>query len=245
MEKEKYNLPVSKLPIEPEEMPDKDFRHSFHWRIFKIMSEFVNGWEFLADLRKSVTIFGSAVLREDNEWSKEAQRLGYILAKDGFDVITGGGPGIMEAGNRGAWEAGQESENKDPKVGDSVGLNIKLPNEQRINKFVEKSTAFHYFFTRKVMLSYYAQAYVYFPGGFGTLDEAFELLTLIQTKKIPQIPVILVGREFWLPLIDWMEKGLLQKFGTIEAEDLKLFSLVDSANEAYQIIKRSPLRKSF
>lgn len=245
MEKEKYNLPVSKLPIETEEMPDKDFRHSFHWRIFKIMAEFVEGWEFLADLKKSVTFFGSAQFKEDNEWYKQAQRLGYLLAKEGFDVITGGGPGIMEAGNRGAWEANEETGNKDEAIGNSIGLNIKLPNEQRINRFVDKSVAFHYFFTRKVMLSYYAQAYVYFPGGFGTLDEAFELLTLIQTKKVPKIPVILVGKKYWTPLADWIRDSLFKEFEAIDKEDMALYKIVDTAEEAFEHIKSSPLRSSF
>jgi hypothetical protein len=245
MEKEKYNLPASKLNIEPEELPEKDFRSSFHWRVFKIIAEFVEGWEFLANLKKSVTIFGSAVCKEDSKWYQEAQKIGYLLAKDGFDVITGGGPGIMEAGNRGAWEANQEQKDHDGKIGDSIGLNIKLPNEQRINRYVDKSVAFNYFFTRKVMLSYYAQAYIYFPGGYGTMDEMFELLTLIQTKKVPKIPIILIGREFWDPMTSWIAKDLYEKFATISEEDMTLFKVVDSAEEAFAIIKSSPLRKSF
>ncbi len=245
MEKEKYNLPASKLNIEPEELPEKDFRSSFHWRIFKIIAEFVEGWEFLANLKKSVTFFGSAILKEDSKWYQEAQKLGYLLAKEGFDVITGGGPGIMEAGNRGAWEANQEVQNKDNKVGDSIGLNIKLPNEQRINRYVDKSVAFNYFFTRKVMLSYYAQAYVYFPGGYGTMDELFELLTLIQVKKVPKIPIILIGREFWDPMAVWIKDSLYEKFNAISKEDMSLYQIVDTAEEALEIIKESPLRRNF
>src|SRR3989339_871085 len=245
MEKEKYNLPVSKLNIEPEELPEKDFRSSFHWRIFKIIAEFVEGWEFLANLKKSVTIFGSAVCKEDSKWYQEAQKIGYLLAKEGFDVITGGGPGIMEASNRGAWEANEETQNKDDSIGNSIGLNIKLPNEQRINRYVDQSVAFNYFFTRKVMLSYYAQAYVYFPGGFGTMDEVFELLTLIQVKKIAKIPIIFVGKEFWIPMTTWIEEYLYEKFEAIDEEDLTLYRIVDTAEEAFGYIKDSPLRKNF
>ena len=245
MEKEKYNLPASKLNIEPEELPEKDFRESFHWRIFRIIAEFVEGWEFLANLKKSVTFFGSAVVKEDDKWYQEAKKLGYLLAKEGFDIITGGGPGIMEAGNRGAWEANEETQNKDDGIGNSIGLNIKLPNEQRINRYVDRSVAFNYFFTRKVMLSYYAQAYVYFPGGYGTMDEVFELLTLIQVKKIARIPIILVGKEFWIPMTTWIEEYLYEKFRAISKEDMNLYKIVDSAEEAFDIIKSAPARKNF
>lgn len=187
--KESLNVPVSKLPLVEEPSPAEDFRSSFHWRIFRIMAEFVDGWQFLADFKRTVTFFGSARFKKGDRWYEEAHKLGKMLALEGFSIITGGGPGIMEAGNQGAFEAKRESKKKD--VGDSIGLNIKLPFEQRINKYVEKAVAFHYFFVRKVMLSYYAQAYVYFPGGFGTLDEAFELITLVQTRKIPE------SRLFW------------------------------------------------
>jgi uncharacterized protein (TIGR00730 family) len=245
MGKEKYNLPASKLPIEPDETTTGDFRSSFHWRIFRILSEFTEGWQFLADLKKSVTFFGSARFSENDHWYQEARELGYMLAKDGIDIITGGGPGIMEAGNRGAHDANAEYEQDNPKIGNSIGLNIKLPQEQRVNPYVDKSVAFHYFFVRKVMLSYYAQAYVYFPGGYGTLDEFFELATLIQTKKIGKIPLVLVGKEFWEPLNDFIKNYLLDKFSAIDKEDLDLYKIVDSAEEAYQIIKSVPDRKSF
>lgn len=241
--KESLNVPVSKLPLVEEPSPTKDFRSSFHWRIFRIMAEFVDGWQFLADFKKTVTFFGSARLEQGERWYEEARKLGKMLALEGFSIITGGGPGIMEAGNQGAYEAKKEGKSED--IGDSVGLNIKLPFEQRINKYVKRAVAFHYFFVRKVMLSYYAQAYVYFPGGFGTLDEAFELITLVQTHKIPKIPIILVGKDFWQPLAEWIEKSVYGEYNAIDKEDLEIYKIVDSADEAYEIIKKVPMRQEF
>lgn len=233
MQDQNLNVPASKLPIE--QAPD-DFRQSFHWRVFRIMAEFVDGWQFLADCRKTVTFFGSARFPEGSRWYEEARKLGKLLAEAGFGVVTGGGPGIMQGGNQGAAEA----------KGDSIGLNIKLPAEQRVNPYVTKSIGFHYFFVRKVMLSYSAQAYVYFPGGFGTLDEFFELITLIQTRKIPvHIPVILIGKEYWEPLTTWIEHQMLEKFQAIDKEDLGIYRVVDTAEEALEIIKLSPERKEF
>lgn len=229
------NVPASKLPMEEH---GKDFRSSFHWRVFRIMAEFVDGWQFLADVKKSVTFFGSARFPEGSQWYEEARKLGKMLTDIGFSVITGGGPGIMEGGNRGASEGGGQ--------GDSIGLNIKLPFEQRVNPYVEKGIGFHYFFVRKVMLSYSAQAYVYFPGGFGTLDELTELITLIQTKKISvRIPVILIGKEFWMPFLSWVNDMLLEKYQAIDKEDMQIYQLVDTAEEAFEIIKRSPERTEF
>ncbi len=167
-----------------------------------------------------------------------------MLANDGFSIITGGGPGIMEAANRGAHEAKEKSNNPEV-VGSSIGLNIKLHFEQRINAFVDKAIAFHYFFVRKVMLSYYAQAYVYFPGGFGTLDEAFELMTLVQTKKVPPLPIIFIGKEYWDPLEKLIREVVYEKFDAIDKEDMDIFTIVDSAEEAYEIIKKAPERKEF
>lgn len=231
--KENLNVPASKLPIivEPE-----DFRSSMHWRIFRIIAEFIEGFQFIVNYRKSVTVFGSARFKEGTHWYAEAQAFGDLIAKDGFAVVTGGGPGIMEAANRGAYENG----------GKSVGINIQLPAEQRVNPYVNESRGFHYFFTRKLMLSYSAQAYVYFPGGFGTLDEMFEIVTLIQTKKIAaHIPVVLVGKEFWEPIVRWVEDDLCEKFKTIDHEDKKIFTLVDTAAEAVAIIKASKARNEF
>jgi len=213
-----------------------DWRHSFHWRVLRILSEFVEGFQFLADFKKTVTIFGSARPKENDKWYKEAEKLAGMLAKSGFAVISGGGPGIMEAANRGAAEA----------KGDSIGLNIQLPYEQRINSYVKKGVGFHYFFTRKVMLAYSAQAYVFFPGGFGTIDELFEILTLIQTKKIyEKIPVVLVGKEFWVNADKWIKEVLLKKHGYIDAEDPQIYKIVDTAEEAVKLVKKSKPRKEF
>jgi len=242
------NVPASKLPLVEEKHTD-DFRSSFHWRILRIMAEFVDGWQFLGDFKKMVTFFGSARFKEGDQWYDEARKLGSMLANEGFDIVTGGGPGIMEAANQGAHEVhahnGSVLENQ-KKIGDSIGLNIKLPFEQRINQYVDKAVAFHYFFVRKVMLSYYAQVYIFFPGGFGTLDEVFEIVTLIQTKKISQhVPVILIGRDFWTPLIQWINNGVYEQFQAIDKEDLSIFTIADSADEAFKIIKRTPERKEF
>lgn len=226
------NLPEDKLPPPPK-YAEGDFRASLHWEVLRIMSEFVNGWQFLADFKKSVTFFGSARFTEDSPWYKEAYKLGKLLAETGFFVTTGGGPGIMEAGNRGAMEHN----------GGSVGLLIKLPEGVRANPYIKQNAAFHYFFIRKVMLAYAAQAYVYFPGGFGTLDEFFEIVVLIQTKKISStIPVICVGKEFWNPLISWIDTMLYEKLGALDSEDRDIYSVVDSAEEAFEIIKKSSAR---
>jgi len=234
-EKGQMNLPASKLP-EIKEPEQGDFRGSLHWRVLRIMAELIEGWQFLADFSKTVTIFGSARFAEGDKWYEEARKFGEMLAKEGLAVVTGGGPGIMEAGNRGAVEGD----------GESIGLNIKLPVEQRINPFVRKSTSFHYFFVRKLMLAYAARAYVFFPGGLGTLDEAFEILTLIQTKKISdKIPVVLVGKEFWSPIHDWLKEEIFGKMHAIDEEDLNLYTIVDTAEEAFEIVKNAPPREKF
>ena len=227
------NMPASKLPFTKE---PEDFRSSLHWRVFRIIAEFIDGWQFLADYKKTVTFFGSARFQPGDKWYEEARALGKLLAGEGFGIVTGGGPGIMEAGNQGATEAG----------GISIGLNIKLPVEQRINPYVKESSAFHYFFVRKLMLSYAARAYVFFPGGLGTLDEAFEILTLIQTKKISdKIPVVLVGKEFWAPIHQWLTEEMFNKLKTVDQDDLKLYTVVDSAQEAFEIVKNAPPRDDF
>lgn len=198
------------------------------WRIFKIMSEFVEGFEMIRKYGKAATFFGSARCGLDDKHYKVAAELASRLAKDDFTIITGGGPGIMEAANKGAFQAG----------GKSVGLNIELPMEQKLNPSVHESMPFHYFFTRKVMLTFSSDVYIYFPGGFGTLDEFFELVTLIQTKKINRIPIILFGKEYWEPLIQWFDESLVGKFATIAKEDLKIFHLVDDIDEAYETITK-------
>lgn len=205
------------------------------WRIFRMMAEFVEGFQFLSTMNKEVSLFGSARIPSTNKWYKEAERLGKMLAQKGFTVITGGGPGIMEAANKGAFEGG----------GRSVGLNIQLPHEQRMNKYVTHGLSFHYFFTRKVMFAASAQAYVYFPGGFGTLDEFFEILTLIQTKKSEPIPIVLVGKDYWGSLVTFLEETVYGRYDAIDRHDMRLFTLVDSADEAFAILAASTERSLF
>lgn len=212
-----------------------DFDEDANWRIFRIMAEFVDGFEFLYPLRREITFFGSARLPENNHWYKEAQKLGRMLAEAGFTVITGGGPGIMEAGNRGAYEGG----------GESIGLDIQLPKDQRRNPYVKRGIGFHYFFTRKVMMSASAQAYVFFPGGYGTMDELFDMLTLIQTEKMEKVPCVLVGKKFWNGLDDWMRTTMLENLQTIDAQDLNLYTIVDTAAEAFELLKNTKERKYF
>jgi uncharacterized protein (TIGR00730 family) len=195
------------------------------WRVFRIMSEFVEGFESLRDLGPAISIFGSARTKKD-EWPyKTAMKMGEMLARRGFAVISGGGPGIMEAANRGARHG----------KGVSVGLNIQLPLEQKANRYQNKSLTFRHFFARKVMFVKYASGYVIMPGGFGTLDEFFESLTLIQTGKIRRFPVVLMGRKYWEGLIRWMESTLIDE-RTIDAEDLNMFYLTDSAEDAVEYI---------
>ncbi len=205
------------------------------WRVFRVMSEFVEGFQFLSELNREVTIFGSARTPVGSRWYQEAETLGRLLAESGYTVVTGGGPGIMEAANKGAKEAG----------GVSVGLNIELPMEQSLNHFVTKSQSFYYFFSRKVMLAASAQAYVYFPGGFGTQDELFEILTLIQTEKSESIPVVLVGKDYWSGWYEWLQKTMFESYDAIERRDLELFTIVDSAEEAFEIVRQSNHREFF
>jgi uncharacterized protein (TIGR00730 family) len=199
------------------------------WRVFRIMSEFVQGFEMLRKHGLAVTFWGSARTNPEHEYYKAAEELAAKLAKKGYTVISGGGPGIMEASNVGAFKVG----------GKSIGLNIDLPFEQKLNPYTTESLNFDFFFSRKVMLTFASEVYVYFPGGFGTLDEFFEIITLIQTKKIEKIPVVLYGREYWEPLIRWFEKDLLKKHKTISKEDLDLFVVVDSVNDAYKYINKN------
>jgi len=198
------------------------------WQIFKIMSEFVEGFEKMNKIGPSVTIFGSARTKKDAEHYKIAQKIAKKLAKEGFGIITGGGPGIMEAANKGAQKG----------KGSSAGLNIVLPFEQDANPFIDtdKLVDFNYFFVRKVMFVKYAQAFVVMPGGFGTLDELFEALTLIQTKKIEKFPVILFDTKFWSGLIDWIKKTLRDEYQYISPNDLDLIHLTDDPDEVVKII---------
>lgn len=205
------------------------------WRIFRIMAEFVEGFEFLSTTSREVSIFGSARTPQSSRWYKEVEQLGRLLGEAGYTVVTGGGPGLMEAANKGAFEAGTPS----------LGLNIQLPMEQRSNPFVTSSRAFHYFFTRKVMLTASGQAYVFCPGGFGTLDEFSEILTLIQTEKMAHVPCVLLGKTFWSPMIAWMQTQMLEQEQTISPEDLELFVVVDTAEEAMEYIRHSKERSIF
>ncbi len=198
------------------------------WQIFKIMAEFVQSFERLARIGPCVSVFGSARTKPSDVHYKIAEEVSYLLTKQGYGIITGGGPGIMEAANKGAHFAG----------GKSVGLNIKLPFEQKANPFIdpENLIEFDFFFVRKVIFMKYAQGYVVLPGGFGTLDELFEALTLVQTDKLVRFPIILVDKEYWGGLIDWIKDRLLAE-GNISPEELNIFHLVDTAEEAVSIIE--------
>lgn len=204
--------------------PDDDAVQS--WRTFRIMSEFVQGFEILRRYGLAATVFGGARYAAGDTVYKEAEELSAKLAKAGFAIITGGGPGVMEAANVGAFKVG----------GKSVGLNIQLPFEQKLNPYVNDTETFHFFFSRKVMLSFASEVYIYFPGGFGTMDELFELVTLIQTKKISRIPIVLVDENYWSPLMDWIKNTMLKEYKTITKDDLDIFKLVDTPQEAYEYI---------
>jgi uncharacterized protein (TIGR00730 family) len=197
------------------------------WRLFQIIAEFVDGFDVLPSVYPAVSIFGSARLKPNTNAYRTTVRIARMLVENGFNVISGGGPGVMEAANKGAAEAG----------GKSVGLHIHLPNEQRPNDYANVRVAFKYFFIRKVMFVKYAVAYIIMPGGFGTLDELFEALTLIQTKRIRSFPVILYDSSFWGGLINWMKENMLQQ-KTISPTDLDIFRVVDNPEEAVAMIKR-------
>ncbi len=196
------------------------------WRVFRIISEFVEGFEILRKYGTAATIYGSARCGAGDDIYEAAEELAALLAKSGFAIITGGGPGVMEAANVGAFKVG----------GQSVGLNIELPHEQKLNPYVTESAHFHFFFSRKVMLAFASEVYVYFPGGFGTLDEFFEMVTLVQTGKITSIPIVLFGKDFWSPLIDFLHTKLLKEYKTVDEQDLRRFHVVDSVEEAYDYI---------
>ena len=203
------------------------------WRLFKIIGDFIDGFEVMPTYLPSVTIFGSARVEEGNKYYEAARELAFKLSKKGFSIVTGGGPGIMEAANRGAFEAG----------GNSIGLNIKLPREQKPNKYLTETLNFNYFFARKVMLVKYATAFVLFPGGFGTLDELTETLTLIQTKKLKPFPVILYGNEYWNGFVQWLN-DVVVKDGYIDKEDTELFKQMDDIDEIVDYIDQWYIKNS-
>ncbi|OWP83089.1 Rossman fold protein, TIGR00730 family [Flavobacterium davisii] len=205
-----------------------EIRSNDSWAIFKIMSEFVNGYETMARIGPCVSIFGSARTKPEDKYYQLAERIAYKITKSGYGVITGGGPGIMEAGNKGAHRG----------EGISVGLNIELPFEQHYNPYIDKdkNLNFDYFFVRKVMFVKYSQGFVVMPGGFGTLDELFEAITLIQTKKIGRFPIILVGTEFWSGLLDWIKSTMIDKQKNANPEDMNLIKVVDSEDEVVEAL---------
>jgi uncharacterized protein (TIGR00730 family) len=219
LKRPKAHVPVPRIPAQAE------FTHHDPWRVMRIAGEFVHAFDSLAEVGAAVTIFGSARTIEDDPMYASARELGSELAKAGFAIITGGGPGIMEAANRGAHEAD----------GLSIGCNIELPKEQALNPYVNVSVNFRYFFCRKTMFMKYSEGFVLFPGGFGTLDELFEALTLIQTGKVPHFPVVLFGAHYWRGLFDWM-KHELAAAGKIDAADLKLFHVTDSVEQTRDLI---------
>jgi uncharacterized protein (TIGR00730 family) len=196
------------------------------WRVFRIISEFVEGFEELSEVGPAITVFGSARAGRESKDYESARRLGRLFAQHGYAVITGGGPGIMEAANRGAKEAG----------GLSIGLNIEIPLEQEPNRYVSKLITFRYFFVRKVMLVKYAKAFVVYPGGYGTFDELFEALTLIQTHRIQRFPIVLMRRRYWQGLLEWLDDPV-RKTGKISPEDLELFELAEEPEEALEIVQ--------
>jgi uncharacterized protein (TIGR00730 family) len=219
----KHTVPIEPLPLtsKPDQLES--------WRVFKIMAEFVEGFDIISKYRLAATFFGSARETFAPEVYEAATALAGKLAKAGFAVITGGSAGIMEAANKGAFEAG----------GASIGLNVRLSDNQATNRFVTDTMTFDHFFVRKVMLTFASEVYIYFPGGYGTLDEFTEILTLVQTKKITRVPIVLYGKEFWTPLLAFFEQNLLNEHHSISPEDLELYHLVDSVDEAFEYITKN------
>jgi len=204
-------------------------------RLSIITNEFKTGFAFIRNYPKSVTIFGSTRFKQNNPYYKKARQIAKMLSHEGFAVVTGGGPGIMEAANHGAIDGGGKEH--------SIGMCIKLPQEQTTNPYVMKEINFEYFFSRKVMLSFSAEAYIYFPGGFGTLDEFLEIITLIQTGKIEKVPIILVGNTYWKPLESFFKNILYKKYKTISEKDMSLYTITEDNKEILQIVKNAPLRR--
>ena len=207
--------------LQPES--NTDWKHTDPWRVLRIQSEFVEGFEALAKVGSAVSVFGSARTLPDDPLYRGAQRIGELLVERGYAVITGGGPGIMEAANRGAWEAG----------GTSVGLGIELPHEESMNQWVNLGVNFRYFFARKTMFVKYSQGFIVMPGGFGTMDELFEAATLVQTGKVKSFPIVLVGRDYWGGLVEWIN-STMRASGMLSDEDPELLYVVDSAEEAVE-----------
>lgn len=205
------------------------FTMTEQWRVFRIMAEYIESIQFMANAGTSVSVFGSARLKENSAYYRIGEKVGKLLTAKGISVITGGGPGLMEAVNKGAYSA------KGRKNARSIGLNIELPYEQTPNTFLTHLKNFHYFFIRKMMFVKYAKAIIILPGGYGTLDEFFEVMTLAQTHKIKKIPIVLIGADFWLPLISYFQSHLLQE-GLIEKDDMNLFVVVDTAEEAVELV---------
>lgn len=217
----------------PVTLSKKDFKEVVTRRVEHVSRELTDGFNFIRGLERTVTFFGSARFTEKDEHYKTARELAAKLASYGIGIVTGGGPGIMEAGNRGAFE------NK----GFSLGLNIVLNHEQHENPYLTESMTFNYFFVRKVLLSYAAEAYVFFPGGFGTLDEFFEIVTLVQTGKIERVPIILMGKDYWGELDKFIEKTVYKKHKAINKDDRKLYIITDNVEKAADIVRHAPIRR--
>ncbi len=225
-QKDTHKMPVIALSKE-------DLHKNIHTRIDIISAELSNGFEFMSGAERTVTFFGSARFTEENDHYEVARKIAGRLASYGIGIVTGGGGGIMEAANRGAYESG----------GYSIGLNIELPREQVENPYLTEAMTFKYFFNRKVLMSYAAEAYLFFPGGFGTLDEFFEILTLVQTKKIEKVPMILVGESFWGHINEVIRKELLEKHHTIDKEDMNLYIITDDVEKIVDIVRHAPIRE--
>jgi len=234
MDKKKINVPSVKLHAEP--LHRDEVEKNIKERVGRINNEFVDGFKFIKKHPKSVSVFGSARFGEGSELYERARSLAKAIVEElKYDVITGGGPGIMEGANRGAKEAAGK--------GHSLGLNIELPFEQVLNPYVEESLSFYYFFSRKVILTFSAEAYIYFPGGLGTLDEFFEILTLVQTRKIPRVPIILIGNKYWGRIDKVLREMLFKEYDAIDEEDLALYRIVETNDEVIDIIKNAPIRE--
>lgn len=225
------NLPSKDLNIEPITLPE--IEDEIKKRVSLIDNEFNRGFDFIKNQPKSVTFFGSARFHEDNPHYQKARRIAHLLARNGYSVLTGGGPGIMEGANRGAFEA----------EGRSLGLNIKLPHEQVRNPYLTDSVDFYYFFIRKVMMTFSAEAFLFFPGGFGTLDEFFEILTLVQTNKIEPVPLILVGNEFWQNLNHFIHKEMFVNNKAVDEKEMNLYTITEDENLILDIVRNVPVRE--